>query len=147
MTPYEQQAIKTALKILGRRLHNGQVFDSPQAVKDYLCLKLGNLEHEVFAVMFLSSQHQMITFEEMFRGTLCQTSVYPREVVKLALKHNAGSVICSHNHPSGVAEPSRADEYLTQTLKTALAIIDVRVIDHIVVAGNTAVSFAETGRL
>ncbi len=147
MTPYEQQVVAKALQIVGRKLHTGQVFETPTAVKDYLCLKLGNLEHEVFAVMFLTTQHHLIAFEEMFRGTVAQTSVYPREVVKRALHYNAAAVILAHPHPSGVCEPSRADEYLTQTLKTALATIDVRVLDHIVVAGNQARSMAETGLL
>lgn len=147
MTPYEVKTVDTALKILSRRLCTGTVFDSPTAVKDFLCLKLGSLEHEVFAVMFLTVQHSLIAFEEMFRGTVAQTSVYPREVVKRALQHNAGAVLLAHNHPSGVCEPSRADEHLTMTIKQALALVDVRVLDHIVVSNHQATSFAERGLL
>ena len=120
-------------------------FSSPAVAKEFLKLTIGSKDHEVFVVLFLDAQHSLILAEEMFRGTLTQTSVYPREVVKAALRLNAGSVILAHNHPSGVAEPSRADEYLTQTLKTALALVDVRVLDHFVVTGQLAVSFAERG--
>jgi len=123
------------------------VFESPQSVKDYLQLQLADKPHEVFAVLFLDAQHRLVAFEEMFRGTLSQTSVYPREVVKRALALNAGAAILAHNHPSGVAEPSRADEALTQALKSALALVDVRVLDHMVVARGGVVSFAERGLL
>jgi DNA repair protein RadC len=116
-------------------------------VKEFLKLSIGMRDHEVFVVLFLDAQHALIAAEEMFRGTLSQTSVYPREVVKAALRRNAGSVILAHNHPSGVAEPSRADEHLTQTLKAALALVDVRVLDHIVVARQGTVSMAERGLL
>jgi DNA repair protein RadC len=119
----------------------------PQAVRDYLRTRLACLPHEVFACPFLDSQNRLIACEELFRGTLAQTSVYPREVVKAALARNAGAVIFAHNHPSGVAEPSRADELLTATLKQALALVDVRTLDHLVVAGSQAVSFAERGLL
>ena len=112
-----------------------------------MLLQLGGLAHEVFAVLFLDAQHRLIRLEEMFRGTLSQTSVYPREVVKRALALNAAAVVLAHNHPSGVAEPSRADEFLTQSLKSALALVDVRVIDHFVVAGDQLVSMAERGLL
>ena len=141
----ENATIQEALSILARRLVQGPVFDSPQAVRQYAQLKLGHLEHEVFAVFLLSAQHHLLAFEELFRGTLSQTSVYPREIVKLALHHNAGAVIFTHNHPSGACEPSRADEYLTQTLKTALAMVDVRVLDHIVVSASNTYSMAEKG--
>ena len=141
----DEAIVESALRILTRQLCIGTVFDSPNKVKDFLCLKIGSLEHEVFAVMFLNGQHQLITFEEMFRGTLTQTSVYPREIVKTVLYHNASAVIFAHNHPSGVCEPSRADEFLTSTLKTALALIDVRVLDHIVCGGSNTVSMAERG--
>ena len=120
---------------------------SPAAVKDYLRLKIADLPNEVFAVVFLDVQNRVITIEEMFRGTLTQTSVYPREVVKAALAHNAAAVILAHNHPSGSAEPSRADEALTQTLKAALALVDVRVLDHMVVTRAVVLSFAERGLL
>jgi len=126
---------------MGRR----DVLSAPGAVKDYLCLKLRDLPHEVFLCVYLDAQNRVIGDEELFRGTLTQTSVYPREVVKRALAHNAASIILAHNHPSGVAEPSRADEALTRALREALALVDVRVLDHFVVAGNTATSFAERG--
>ena len=120
---------------------------SPQSVRSYLCMALAQPGHEIFAVLFLDAQHRLIACEEMFRGTLTQTSVYPREVVKQALRHNCAAVILAHNHPSGVAEPSRADEALTRALQSALALVDVRVLDHIVVAGARSVSFAERGLL
>ena len=123
------------------------VLSSPRQVRDYLCLKLGSLTREVFVVLFLDAQNRVQAKEEMFTGTLTQTSVFPREVVKRALHHNAASVIFAHNHPSGVAEQSRADELLTTALKQALALVDVRVLDHFIVAGNTTLSFAERGLL
>ncbi len=118
---------------------------SPQAVKDCLRLEIGALEHEVFCVLFLDAQHRIIALKQMFRGTVTQTSVYPREVVKEALAVNAAAVVLAHNHPSGSVDPSRADEFLTQTLKSALALVDVRVLDHLVVAGADVCSFAERG--
>ena len=139
--------IEMARRALAQKLAAAPVFDSPQAVKDYLQLHLGSLPHEVFAVLFLDSQHKLLGLERLFTGTLGQTSVYPREVVKRALARNAGAVILAHNHPSGVAEPSRADEFLTQTLKNALALVDVRVIDHLVIGQGQVVSFAERGLL
>lgn len=126
-------------------LREEPVFTAPQRVKDYLQMRLGALPHEVFAVLFLDAQQRLIACEEMFRGTLTQTSVYPREVVKRALELNTASVILSHNHPSGVLEPSRADELLTQTLKSSLQLVDVRVLDHVVVGRTGALSFAERG--
>ena len=139
--------LELARRSLAQQLGERAVFDSPQRVKDYLRLQLGHLAHEVFAVLFLDAQNRLIRLEEMFRGTLTQTSVYPREVVKRALELQAGAVILAHNHPSGVAEPSRADEFLTQTLKSALALVDVRVLDHLVVGRQGVVSFAERGLL
>jgi DNA repair protein RadC len=139
--------IEMARRALAQRLSAAPVFDSPQAVKDFVQLQLGALSHEVFAVLFLDAQHRLLAFDRLFSGSLSQTSVYPREVVKRALTHNAGAVILAHNHPSGLAEPSRADEYLTQTLKTALALVDVRVLDHLVVGCGQVVSFAERGLL
>ena len=139
--------IEMARRALAQKLEAAPVFDSPQAVKDYLQLHLGSLPHEVFAVLFLDAQHKLLGLERLFTGTLGQTSVYPREVVKRALARNAGAVILAHNHPSGVAEPSRADEFLTQTLKSALALVDVRVIDHLVIGQGHVVSFAERGLL
>lgn len=120
---------------------------SPEAVRDYLRLTMAPLPYEAFLVIFLDSQNRLLAAQELFRGTLAQTSVYPREVVKAALEHNAAAVILAHNHPSGVAEPSRADELLTQALKQALALVDVRTLDHFIVAGARVVSFAERGLL
>lgn len=117
----------------------------PGHVRSFLCGRFGNFEHEVFYVLFLDAQLRLITAQEMFRGTVSQTSVYPREVVKSALAHNASAVILAHNHPSGFTEPSRADIGLTRTLKEALTLIDVRVLDHVIVAGNQSLSMAERG--
>ena len=139
--------LELARRSLARQLEQQPVFDTPDRVKNYLRLQLGARPHEVFAVLFLDAQNQLLKMEEMFRGTLTQTSVYPREVVKRALGLNAAAVVFAHNHPSGVAEPSRADEYLTQTLKSALALVDVRVLDHLVVGRRDVVSFAERGLL
>ena len=139
--------LELARRALAAELKQKTLFDTPQAVRDYLQLQLGSRPHEIFAVLFLDSQHRLIGLEEMFRGTLTQTSVYPREVVIRALALNAASVVLAHNHPSGSAQPSRADEMLTQTLKTALALVDVRVLDHFVVTASQAVSMAELGLL
>jgi DNA repair protein RadC len=139
--------LELARRALTERLKEKTLFDTPQAVRDYLQLQLGSRPHEIFAVLFLDSQHRLIVLEELFRGTLTQTSVYPREVVVRALALNAASVVLAHNHPSGTAKPSRADEALTQTLKSALALVDVRVLDHFVVTSSQAVSMAELGLL
>jgi len=139
--------LELARRSLAEQLTQQPVFEAPAAVKDYLRLQLGAHPHEVFAVLFLDAQNRLLALEEMFRGTLTQTSVYPREVVKRALELRAGAVILAHNHPSGAAEPSRADEYLTQTLKSALALVDVRILDHLVVGRSAVVSFAERGLL
>ena len=142
----EDAVIERALGILKGRLRKpGEAFNSPAAVRDYLRLHFAGLEHEVFAALFLDSQNRLIEAVDLFRGTLTQTSIYPREVVKEALKRNTQAVILAHNHPSGYAEPSRADELITSTLKAALDLIDVRVLDHIIVAGADTVSFAERG--
>jgi DNA repair protein RadC len=141
------QIVAAALAVLDARLHRCDMLDSPDAAKRYACLQLGGLEHEVFAVVMLDAQHRVICWRELFRGTLTQASVYPREVVKEALAANAAALLLVHNHPSGVAEPSRADELLTQRLKSALELVDVRVIDHLVVAGGSATSFAQRGLL
>jgi len=125
----------------------GSALTSPGAVRDYLRLSLAGKEHEIFMVIWLDAQHRVINAEDLFRGTLTQTSVYPREVVKHALKANAAAVIFAHNHPSGVAQPSQADELLTRNLKEALTLVDVKVLDHFIVAGNQALSFAERGLL
>jgi DNA repair protein RadC len=137
--------LEIARRTLAQQLKAAPVFDSPQKVKDFVALRLGGLRHEVFGVLFLDSQHRLIEMQELFRGTLAQTSVYPREVLRQALLLNAGAAILVHNHPSGVAEPSRADEMLTQSLAAALRIIEVRVLDHLVVGVGTVVSFAERG--
>ncbi len=121
------------------------LLSSPGKVRDYLRLILARLEHEVFVALYLDAQNRLLATDELFRGTLTQTSVYPREVVKHALKHNAAAVIFAHNHPSGIAEPSRADEVLTTNLKQALSLVDVKVLDHLIVAGSATVSFAERG--
>ena len=139
--------LELARRALAEELKEKTLFDTPQAVRDYLQLQLGGRPHEIFAVLFLDSQHRLIALEELFRGTLTQTSVYPREVVVRALALHAASVVLAHNHPSGTAQPSRADEALTQTLKAALALVDVRVLDHFVVTSSQAVSMAELGLL
>ncbi len=139
--------VELARRSLQQRLADRPAFDSPAAVKEYLCAKLAGFEHEVFAVLFLDTQHRLIEYAEMFRGTIDSASVYPRELVKEALRLNAAAVIVSHNHPSGNPEPSRADEVLTQRLKSALALVDVRVLDHFVVGRGQIVSFAERGLL
>ena len=137
--------LELARRALAQELRAKPLFDSPTAVHEYLQLQLGARAHEVFAVLFLDSQNRLIAMEELFRGTLTQTSVYPREVVLRALHHHAAAVVLAHNHPSGVAEPSRADEALTQSLKAALALVDVRVLDHFVVTMESARSMAEMG--
>jgi DNA repair protein RadC len=134
-----------ARRALSQRLKEREAFQTPDAVKQYLQLQLAHKNHEVFAVLFLDNQNRMLAMEELFRGTLSQTSVYPREVVMRALHHQAAAVVLSHNHPSGSVQPSRADEYLTQTLKASLALVDVRVLDHIIVGQGQALSMAEAG--
>jgi DNA repair protein RadC len=150
-----QPRVKTKLQVakeLVRRslletLRHRDVLSSPATVRDYLRMSLAGRDYEVFMALFLDAQNRVIESEEMFRGTLTQTSVYPREVVKRSLFNNAAAVIFAHNHPSGLAEPSHADEVLTQALKQALALVDVKVLDHFVIAGSGVVSFAECGRL
>lgn len=141
----EDDTIARALEILERRMHKGDLMTDPKKVKDYLALRCADLEREEFMVLFLDTQNRLIECETMFTGTLNQTSVYPREIVKAALSFNAGAVILAHNHPSGNPEPSRADQMLTQTIKAALALVDVRVLDHIIVGGAASVSLAERG--
>ena len=140
-----QAIFEMSRRALNEQLQQRDVFKSPQQVRDYLVLKLGGLTREVFLVLFLDTQNHLVATEEMFAGTLTQTSVYPREVVKRALHHNAASVIFAHNHPSGIAKQSQADELLTKELKQALALVDVRVLDHFIVAGNNTLSFSERG--
>ncbi|WP_313500242.1 RadC family protein [Stutzerimonas nitrititolerans] len=141
------QILAAARRIVDLKVQRGAPFNAPGIVKEYLGAKLAGLEHEVFAVLFLDNQHRLIEYIEMFRGTIDSASVYPREVVKEALKRNAAAVILSHNHPSGHAEPSQADRTLTERLKDALGLVDVRTLDHIIVAGLERVSFAELGLL
>jgi DNA repair protein RadC len=142
-----QAVLEISRRALKEELQRGDALNSPRVVRDYLQLLLGGRHQEVFLVLFLDTQHRVIASEEMFNGTLSQTSVYPREVVKRALAHNAAAVILAHNHPSGVAEPSQSDQLLTSALKQALSLVDVRVLDHFVVAVGQTLSFAEKGLL
>jgi DNA repair protein RadC len=142
-----QAVLELARRALKEQLTSSGALSSPGAVREYLRLALAGRDHEVFVALLLDAQHRVIACEELFRGTLSQTSVYPREVVKAALSHNAAAVIFAHNHPSGVAEPSSADELLTRSLKSALSLVDIQVLDHFIVAGGTAMSFAERGLL
>ena len=147
MNDEETNVIAQGLAILSRRMRANDQLSSPDSVRDYLRMSLSGREYEVFVVVLLDAQHRVLRCEEMFRGTLTQTSVYPREVVKTALAANAASVIFAHNHPSGASEPSQADELLTRELKAALALVDVKVLDHFVIAGTQSLSFAERGLL
>lgn len=140
------EVLQAAQRVLLEQVRHRELMSSPEAVKDFLRVRLGTLEHELFAVLHLDSQNRVIEYVEMFRGTVSQTSVYPREVVKEALARNSAAVVLVHNHPSGATQPSRADEALTQTLKSALALVDVRVLDHMIVAGPAILSMAECGR-
>ena len=142
-----QAAVELARRALTGEMRTADNLSSPEAVRRYLSLHLAHRPVEIFMGLFLDAQNRLITAQELFSGTLTQTSVYPREVVRSALKHNAASVIFAHNHPSGVAEPSRADETLTQALKQALSLVDVRVLDHFVVGCGSMTSFAERGLL
>ena len=143
----DERILKRAMEILEKRARSGCALTSPGAVRDFLRLAIAEKEHEVFVCVWVDAQHRVLKFEESFRGTLTQTSVYPREIVKAALAANAAAVIFAHNHPSGAAQPSRADELLTRNLKDALALVDVKVLDHFVVAGCQCISFAERGLL
>jgi DNA repair protein RadC len=140
-----QAVLEMAKRALNEDIKSIDALATPQAVRDYLKIMLARLPHEVFIAVFLTSQHRVIAVEELFRGTLTQTAVYPREIVKRALAHNAGAVILAHNHPSGATYPSQADQALTRTLIEALALVDVRVIDHVIVAPGAMLSFAEQG--
>ena len=142
-----EEVLQAAQALLLGRVRGREVMSSPGVVRDFLRVRLGALEHEVFAVVHLDAQNRVLEYVEMFRGTVTQTSVYPREIVKEALARNSAAVLLVHNHPSGVAQPSRADEALTTTLKAALALVDVRVLDHLIVAGPEILSFAERGLL
>jgi DNA repair protein RadC len=138
--------VELVRRALTEEMKSADLLTSPSAVRDWLRLKLGGLAHEAFAALWLDARNRLIAHEELFRGTLTQTSVYPREIVKRALAHNAAAVVFAHNHPSGLAEPSAADEMLTRTLKEALALVDVRLLDHFIVVGQAApFSFAERG--
>ena len=144
----DSDVIAEAIQILHRQLReNGVGLSSPMTVRNYLMLNLANLEHEVFTCLFLDVKNRLIAAEELFRGSLTSASVYPREVVKTALKYNAASVLLAHNHPSGSKEPSTADHSLTRVLKDSLKMVDVRVLDHFIVAGKDIYSFAENGHL
>lgn len=144
----EDTIIHAAMVILLGRLKAREVFSSPDAVKQYLAMRLSSEQCEEFGVMFLDAQNRLIEMEVMFRGTLTQTSVYPREIVRRSLELGAASVVLAHNHPSGTVQPSRADEFLTTTVKAALSLVDVRVLDHVIVAtGGQSLSMAERGLL
>lgn len=139
------EVLLAAQRLLAVQVRGSHLMDSPAVVKDFLRARLGQLPHEVFAVVHLDSQNRVLDYVEMFRGTVSQTSVYPREVVRDALLRNSSALVLVHNHPSGEARPSRADEHLTQTIKQAAALVDVRVLDHFIVAGNVICSMAEIG--
>ena len=146
ISPNEQKVLDRAARILAREMkERPHAMNSPQLVRDFLRFRLEHVEHEVFCVLFLDSQNRLIEFAELFRGTLGSASVYPREVVKEALRHNARSLLFAHNHPSGIAEPSDADRRITQRLQEALGLFDIRVLDHLVVGSPEIVSFAEKG--
>jgi len=142
-----EAAMELARRCLKEDLRSASALTSPGAVRDYLRLAIAGREHEVFVCLWLDAQHRVLSCDEIFRGTLTQTSVYPREIVKAGLKANAAAVIFAHNHPSGVAQPSQADELLTRNLKEALTLVDIKVLDHFIVAGQQAISFAERGLL
>ena len=146
-TATAEEILTAARTILARRVRRGRTLGSPRNTRDYLRLQLAGHEHEIFAILFLDNRHRVIEFVPLFRGTIDGASVHPREVVKEALARNAAAVIFAHNHPSGVAEPSQADELITHRLRDALALIDVRTLDHFVVTGDSIVSFAERGLL
>ncbi|MFK5948052.1 MAG: DNA repair protein RadC [Methylococcales bacterium] len=138
--------IKRALKILESRMtYEANIFSSPDDTKNYLRLKLGNKEREIFSVLYLSSQHQLISYEELFLGTIDGASIHVREIVKLGLSLNAAAIVCAHNHPSGICEPSKADELITQRIKDACELVDIRMLDHLIVSATGSVSLAERG--
>jgi DNA repair protein RadC len=144
-TAAPEEVIRAARDHMTSRCRRGRSMNSPRAIRDFLSLKLGTLEHEMFCVLLLDKRNRLIEYVELFRGTIDGASVHPREVVKLALAKNAASVVFAHPHPSGVAEPSQADELITQRLKDALGLVDIRVLDHLIVAGGEVTSFAERG--
>lgn len=142
-----EEIIAMAMNLLKYRFRRGSPINSPQTMHSFLKLNLGQIDYESFCVIFLDNRHRLLAFEHIFRGTIDGASVFPREVVKMALGHSAAAVIFVHNHPSGVAEPSHADRAITTRLRDALALVDVRVLDHFVVAGTDIISFAERGLL
>lgn len=148
LAPTEQQTVRTALTLLERQLREpGASFTSSHTVRDWLRLQLATQEREEFIALFLDNQHRLITHDTLFTGTINHTQVHPREVVKAALKHNAAAILVAHSHPSGLAEPSDADRRITERLKQALDLVDIRLLDHLVVGGMDIVSFAERGWL
>jgi len=142
-----QAVLEMARRHLAERLDRGDALTDPGAAKQYLHAHLANRPHEVFAALFLDTRHRVLAYEELFRGTIDGASVHPREVVKAALKHNAAAAILAHNHPSGIAEPSRNDRDITDRLRDALSLVDVRVLDHLVIGSGVTASFAERGWL
>jgi DNA repair protein RadC len=142
-----QAALEIARRQLSQTLRSGPTLGTPRATREFLSAQLRDLEHEIFCCLYLDKRHRLIKFEELFRGTIDGASVHPREIVKLALQRNSAAVIIAHNHPSGVAEPSQADEHITQRVKNALALVDIRLLDHIIVGDGACVSFAERGLL
>jgi DNA repair protein RadC len=140
-----EEILAGARALLARSIRRGKLLESPRAVRDYLSVNLGTLPHEVFGILHLDNRHRLIEWQELFRGTLDGATVHPREVVKEALARNTAACILVHNHPSGVAEPSQADELITRRLKEALALVEIRVLDHVVVAGGELISMAEKG--
>ncbi len=142
-----QAAVELSRRQLGESLRVGPSLSSPRATCDFLSARLRDLEHEVFCCLYLDKRHRLLHFEELFRGTIDGASVHPREIVKLALQRNCAAIIVAHNHPSGVAEPSQADELITQRVKEALALVDIRLLDHIIVGDGATVSLAERGLL
>jgi DNA repair protein RadC len=142
-----EEILDAARQALSLRVRKGTGFTSPRVTADYLRVRLGTLDHEVFCVIYLTKRHQFIACEDLFRGTIDGASVYPREVLKEALKHNAAAVILAHNHPSGIAEPSQADIEITKQLKEVLDLVEIRVLDHLIIAGGDTTSFAERGLL
>jgi DNA repair protein RadC len=142
-----EEIMTGARQALSLRIRKGTLMDSPKATADYLTARLATREHETFTLIYLDNRHRLIACDDLFRGTIDGASVHPREVVKEALRHNAAAVILAHNHPSGVAEPSQADELITRRLREALALVDIRVLDHVIIAGADSISFAQRGLL
>jgi DNA repair protein RadC len=142
-----EEIVRAARSVMNRKVRSRTPMTSPRLVKDFLTIRLGTLEHEVFCVLLLDKRHRLIEYVELFRGTIDGASVHPREIVKLALAKNAAALVLAHPHPSGIAEPSQADELITQRIKDALALVDIRVLDHIIIAAGEALSMAERGLL